>query len=114
MVRSSRRLLRLGLLIPETEEVDEGDEAEQDEGGEVAVGDDLEALAETEGMLQEGERAPRSVRFWATRDQMLSLARHGAAVCAAGRPRCQLCGNPRDPEGHTCPALNGHRELFGE
>jgi uncharacterized repeat protein (TIGR03847 family) len=50
------------------------------------------------------------VRFWATREQMLSLARHGAVVCAAGRPQCPLCGNPIDPEGHRCPALNGHRE----
>jgi uncharacterized repeat protein (TIGR03847 family) len=51
------------------------------------------------------------VRFWATREQALALARHGAAVCAAGRPRCEICGNPMDPEGHVCPALNGHREI---
>jgi uncharacterized repeat protein (TIGR03847 family) len=51
---------------------------------------------------------PGKVRFWATREQALALARHGAAVAAAGRPRCQLCGNPMDPEGHVCPALNGH------
>lgn len=51
------------------------------------------------------------VRFWATRDQMLALARHGVAVCAQGRPTCQFCGNPIDAEGHTCPAMNGHREL---
>ena len=47
------------------------------------------------------------VRLWASREQALALARHGAAVAAAGRPRCQLCGNPLDPEGHVCPALNG-------
>lgn len=63
---------------------------------------EVEAAVETEG---------RRVRFWATREQMLSLARHGAAVCARGRPRCQLCGNPLDPEGHVCPALNGHRGM---
>jgi len=51
------------------------------------------------------------IRFWATRDQMLALARHGVAVCAMGRPTCQFCGNPIDAEGHTCPAMNGHREL---
>ena len=28
---------------------------------------------------------------------------------ARGRPRCQFCGNPMDPEGHVCPATNGHR-----
>ena len=66
---------------------------------------DVDAFAETEG---------RRVRFWATREQMLSLARHGAAVCARGRPRCQLCGNPLDPEGHVCPALNGHRGMESE
>ncbi|HJP65582.1 MAG TPA: DUF3090 family protein [Actinomycetota bacterium] len=65
-----------------------------------------EAMAEEESPVGDAGR----VRFWATREQMLSLARHGAAVCAQGRPRCQLCGNPIDPEGHQCPALNGHRE----
>ena len=61
--------------------------------------------------LSEEERAGGTVRFWATRDQMLALARHGVAVCASGRPTCQFCGNPIDAEGHTCPAMNGHREL---
>lgn len=51
---------------------------------------------------------PARVRFWASREQALALARHGAEVAAAGRPRCELCGNPMDPEGHICPALNGH------
>lgn len=54
---------------------------------------------------------PGRIRLWASREQALALARHGAAVAAAGRPRCQLCGNPIDPEGHVCPALNGHREI---
>lgn len=51
---------------------------------------------------------PSRVRFWATREQALALARHGAEVAAAGRPLCELCGNPIDPGGHICPALNGH------
>ena len=53
---------------------------------------------------------PARVRLWATREQMLALSRHGAAVAAHGRPRCRFCGNPMDPEGHACPAMNGHRE----
>jgi uncharacterized repeat protein (TIGR03847 family) len=71
-------------------------------------GEGLERIEELEGLGVAGAD-PERVRFWATREQMLSLARHGAAVCAQGRPRCQLCGNPMDPEGHQCPALNGHR-----
>jgi uncharacterized repeat protein (TIGR03847 family) len=52
---------------------------------------------------------PESISLWASRDQMLALARHGTEVAARGRPRCQFCGNPIDPEGHVCPATNGHR-----
>jgi uncharacterized repeat protein (TIGR03847 family) len=60
------------------------------------------------GLLLRGE--PETVRVWATREQMLALSRHGAAVAERGRPACQFCGNPIDPEGHTCPAMNGHHE----
>jgi hypothetical protein len=49
--------------------------------------------------------------MFATREQMLSLSRHGALVAARGRPTCQFCGNPIDPEGHVCPAMNGHGRL---
>jgi uncharacterized repeat protein (TIGR03847 family) len=64
---------------------------------------------ETEGEPPEDAPDPDRLRIWATREQMLALSRHGAAVAARGRPRCQYCGNPIDPEGHTCPAMNGHR-----
>jgi len=83
------------VFTPESE-VEEPDEGDEDEAGEAASPGDEAA--------PEGAR----VRLWATREQMLSLARHGAAVCAQGRPRCRLCGNPIDPDGHVCPALNGH------
>jgi uncharacterized repeat protein (TIGR03847 family) len=64
-----------------------------------------EEESEEEEVVSTGDRG--QVRLWASREQALALARHGAAVAAAGRPRCQLCGNPIDPEGHVCPALNG-------
>ena len=63
-----------------------------------------EVLDEEEEVVREAER----VRLWATPEQMLSLSRHGAVVVSRGRPRCQFCGNPLDPEGHVCPAMNGH------
>ena len=52
---------------------------------------------------------PLEVRLTVTRAQLRVLARHGAQVVARGRPLCPLCGNPLDPTGHICPALNGHR-----
>ena len=52
---------------------------------------------------------PHEVRLFVTRPQLRVLARHGSQVVARGRPLCPLCGNPLDPTGHVCPALNGHR-----
>jgi uncharacterized repeat protein (TIGR03847 family) len=86
------------LLVLEVEEfVPEAEDEEAQEGEPAAAAEDLPE--------------PGMVRFWATRDQMLALARHGVEVCAAGRPTCQFCGNAMDAEGHICPAMNGHNEL---
>jgi len=90
--------------LEDDEETSNGHGGSQDDDGEPVPLDDL-----VDDLGPEGEE-PDKVRFWATREQMLSLARRGASVCAAGRPRCQLCGNPIGPEGHRCPALNGHHE----
>ena len=61
-------------------------------------------------LLDEGEDAEPSVaRFWASLDQMRAFSIHGQQVVAAGRPRCAMCGEPIDPEGHFCPRRNGHR-----
>ena len=48
-------------------------------------------------------------RFFLRKDQVRAFALHALAVVAEGRPLCQLCGLPIDPEGHNCPASNGHR-----
>jgi uncharacterized repeat protein (TIGR03847 family) len=69
---------------------------------------DLLLLEVEEALEEDEEREADRVRLWATPEQMLSLSRHGAIVCARGRPKCQFCGNPLDPEGHACPAMNGH------
>jgi uncharacterized repeat protein (TIGR03847 family) len=85
-----------------------------DESRDLVVLEAEESIPEAEAEDEPGpalspEREPGRIRFWATREQALALARHGAAVAAAGRPRCELCGNPMDPAGHICPALNGHK-----
>jgi uncharacterized repeat protein (TIGR03847 family) len=80
-----RFLLEVTEYVPELDEIEE---------------DDPRSLLESEA---------ETIRLWATREQMLALSRHGAEVAERGRPTCQLCGNPMDPEGHACPATNGHR-----
>jgi uncharacterized repeat protein (TIGR03847 family) len=82
------------LVLLEAEELTPGEEEDEDD-------------EDDQPELPAGEE-PGRIRFWSSREQALALARHAANVAAAGRPRCQLCGNPLDPEGHICPALNGH------
>ena len=43
-----------------------------------------------------------------TRAQARELSIEAAAVVAAGRPRCTMCGEPMGPEPHVCPQQNGH------
>ncbi|MFN2526683.1 MAG: DUF3090 family protein [Actinomycetota bacterium] len=69
---------------------------EQDEVAPPEEAEDLEAF---------------ELRLSLRRDQARSFALHAAAVLAEGRPICQLCGLPMDPEGHLCPASNGHRKM---
>ena len=58
---------------------------------------------------EEDEDEDEDVRFALRRDQVRSLVLHAVAAVGEGRPLCQLCGLPMDPDGHTCPASNGHR-----
>jgi uncharacterized repeat protein (TIGR03847 family) len=48
-------------------------------------------------------------RLLLRRDQVRAFILHAASIVAEGRPTCRLCGLPMDPEGHQCPASNGHR-----
>jgi uncharacterized repeat protein (TIGR03847 family) len=98
------------LMLLEIEElVEPEDEDEREDEPDEAPGQETDGAPaiETDGP------EPDRVRLWATREQMLALARHGAAVAERGRPRCRYCGNPIDPQGHMCPAMNGHREIAG-
>lgn len=48
-------------------------------------------------------------------DQLKALSERALAVCAAGRPRCPLCGTAMGPEGHQCVRTNGyHREMVDD
>lgn len=80
--------------------------------GRIAIGyeedRDLLLLEAEEQVPEEEVAEPGHIRLWASREQMLALARHGAAVCAAGRPKCEFCGNPMEADEHICPAMNGH------
>jgi len=44
-----------------------------------------------------------------TPSQARVFATRAASVVSAGRPPCQFCGGPMDPDGHLCPRANGFR-----
>jgi uncharacterized repeat protein (TIGR03847 family) len=46
------------------------------------------------------------IRLYVTRAQAASFCEHAHKVVAAGRPDCQWCSNPIDPDGHACPRMN--------
>ena len=75
----------------------------------VVVATELAGDEQPEQPAPEPAPEPQQVRMVVTRPQLRVLARHGSQVVARGRPLCPLCGNPLDPTGHICPALNGHR-----
>ena len=81
--------------------------------GTLSVGvdpDDRRFLLEVSELLDEDDaREPSTVRIWASEEQARRLAAHAAWTVRQGRPSCPLCGLPMDPEGHACPATNGHR-----
>lgn len=51
---------------------------------------------------------PASFACRITRDQAREVSADAAAVVAAGRPRCTMCGAPMGPGNHVCPQQNGH------
>lgn len=64
--------------------------------------------------LVEEEQTGATAQFWLTREQLSALGSYGLVIAAQGRPLCPFCTLPVDPEGHECPAVNGHRkDYFG-
>ncbi|MAT06764.1 MAG: hypothetical protein CL424_17145 [Acidimicrobiaceae bacterium] len=46
------------------------------------------------------------IRLYVTRGQAASFCERAEQVVAAGRPDCQWCGSPIDPDGHPCARMN--------
>lgn len=63
---------------------------------------------ETEALELEREEAEASFACRLSREQAREVSADAAAVVAAGRPRCSMCGAPMGPDPHVCPQQNGH------
>lgn len=59
--------------------------------------------------VQEDDLTGTVVNFWCTRVQLRAMVHWGVEVSNRGRPLCEQCGQPMDPEGHFCERKNGHK-----
>lgn len=57
------------------------------------------------------EHDPPDLSFSVSIGRAQQLAKETLEVCAAGRPRCFLCGLPVNSEGHMCIRSNGHQSI---
>jgi uncharacterized repeat protein (TIGR03847 family) len=67
-----------------------------------------ELLAAFEGVADDDEDAPDTLRVRLSADVARGFVTRALEVVAAGRLPCPLCGQPLDPQGHICPRRNGH------
>jgi uncharacterized repeat protein (TIGR03847 family) len=82
---------------------------EEDADRVVLLAQPAELGGEPDAEIDEGNET--GVRFLLRKDQVRAFILHASAIVAEGRPTCQLCGLPMDPDGHNCPASNGHRTM---
>jgi uncharacterized repeat protein (TIGR03847 family) len=52
------------------------------------------------------DEKPATARFAFTCAQAAAFASYALDLVGKGRPDCQFCGRPVDPEGHACPRMN--------
>lgn len=72
---------------------------------------ETDELMEEDGPVADKAKEIESVGFWVTTAKAGVLGETALRICAAGRPTCFLCGQPINPEGHSCPRANGHTVL---
>ena len=66
----------------------------------------LEEMVETDDDGEPIETEQGHIRLYVSRSQAAAFCEHADEVIAAGRPTCQWCGLPIDPDGHPCPRMN--------
>jgi uncharacterized repeat protein (TIGR03847 family) len=103
-------LIELRERADDDEDDDDDDDDDDDLGlGDLGLGDlgdDEEARAIERALRAVDDEDGYVARIYATRPQVRAMAARGAIVVTAGRPPCDLCGQPMDPAGHRCPRWN--------
>jgi uncharacterized repeat protein (TIGR03847 family) len=96
---------RLVVQLEELVEADvAGDDDDDDDDDDDLAGDEPVDPDASEPEPEPVERG--HVRVYVSRSQAAAFCDRADEVVAAGRPTCQWCGNPIDPDGHPCPRMN--------
>ena len=69
----------------------------------LAQGDDEDEFDEDE---DDEEAAGARARVSMTRAQAMAFCDNADRIVSAGRPDCELCELPMNPDGHFCPRMN--------
>lgn len=59
-------------------------------------------------ILEPVDEEEEGVSFDVTPAQLQAMALSGLDAVGKGRPICDLCRLPKEPDGHRCPSTNGH------
>jgi len=109
---SIKQLLRTEMAQHFGDDPPSGDEATADydfKAAQLALGHDNERDLYVIMAHERANAAQPTVAVWMSSSQINDLADQAFWACAAGRPRCPLCGAPlNDGESHVCALTNGH------
>lgn len=95
-----QRILGAGLEI-----VDPGEGAERFRVGEISIGLGSSDLLTVQIDAIDGSDG---IEFVIAPEQFRAMATAALQAVERGRPTCPWCQLPMDPDGHRCPARNGH------
>ena len=103
----AERVVIQAQAVSATEAADEADEAD-DAGDAEDAADDEPFLDDFDDVDNAAAEGPDLLRVRITGAMARAFTKRALEVVAAGRPPCQFCGQPLDPEGHICARSNGH------
>jgi len=70
--------------------------------------DDSDDSTDPALLSDDDAEGPDLLRVRITGGVARAFTKRALAIVAAGRPPCQFCGQPLDPESHVCARSNGH------
>jgi uncharacterized repeat protein (TIGR03847 family) len=103
-----RLVVQLEELVIGDDELDDLDDVDEDLLAALGIEVPEDADDPEDDLVDDPDDEPDggTIRIYVSRSQAAAFCDHAEAVIAAGRPTCQWCSRPIDPDGHPCPRMN--------